>query len=156
MSRSTDRDIQNVVTISVRLSAVQEEIRVKMEEEAKLKAQLRSIIKPEGQPDAAPAEAMEPKNGTTLAVAIPAVLDAEPEITFTSEMVRAKVCALNFASDIMTIRSSLARLAQKKRIDNVGRGLYQSVHRAGKPKPGMNGSTHPEPAVGGEEVGPTH
>ena len=164
MSRTGDRDIQAVMVLSIKLKALQDEIRAKQEEEAKLKADLRALLKTDEHADVSavlngPGPGRGPRvsgpRSDSLAKAIVETIDAEPTVDFTPDMVKQRVAARGFGSDTQTIRSTLARLAREERIGKAGHGHYKSVHRAAKAS-GLNGAVHHDPAVVGEEVGQTH
>ena len=156
MGRSGDRDIQNVMMLSLRLSAVQEDIRSKQAEELDLKAQIRALLKGADAQDETPVHESAERGDTSLSEAMIALLDATPDVRFTPDAVHAKM--KNAGHDhhkVDTVRSSLARLAAAKRVKRPGRGIYQST--LAPELPGLNGETHPSTADdGAEEVGPTH
>ena len=92
MSRSGDRDIQTIMLLSIKLKTVQDEIRTKQDEEIKLKSEIRALLKTEDQVEASSTETSTPRGGS-LAEALVETFDAEPDVDFTSDMVRERIAA---------------------------------------------------------------
>jgi hypothetical protein len=127
--RSSDRDLRDVVTLSVRLKEVQDQRQALEAEEASIKAKIRLMLRDSSVGDASIAE---PPTDTTvvkpsLSVWVLDVLASAPGRAFTVQEIADGIVSKGNPCELPSLRSTLARLATQKKAVNVGRGQYQSV-----------------------------
>jgi len=130
MPRQGDKDIQEVMRLSLRLKEVQDSLRLLEEEEATLKAQIRTLLRADEAPEDEENDKAHASGSNTLAAAIVSVLDDRPGVPLASEEIAALVTDRGIRAEIDSVRSTLARLAKKERIaKSRRRGMYESNKR---------------------------
>ena len=151
--RTNDRDLKDVVAMSVRLKVVQDQLQALQSEEAELKSKIRAMLR-ESAGETTENTTVELGHAAkgTLASWTLEVLEGEPSRSFSTPEIADAIKRLGHECGLPSLRSALARLATQDKIKSLGRGNYRSLQTS---TPASIAGSHPLSPVQHAEEG-TH